>query len=98
MNAPRFTPTITADVIDLADHRVPDPASLIADFGHPHWPGWQYIMAALVVMQAYILFQPLDMSMVRPSSSPVRTVRPPTARTGRTGRTARNQKTAGAIQ
>lgn len=29
---------------------VPDPTDLIADFGHPHFPGWMLIMTLLLVL------------------------------------------------
>lgn len=28
----------------------PDPTDLIADFGHPHFPGWMLIMTLLLIL------------------------------------------------
>jgi len=38
-----------------------DPQTLIADFGHPHWPGWKWLMWLLLVLQvaAFLNTQPM---------------------------------------
>ena len=56
---------------------------LIADFGHPQWPGWQLILAAL----ALTLFFSAVNAQADPLMRPARTPRPP-ARVSQTVRTA----------
>jgi hypothetical protein len=51
---------------------LPRPSALIADFGHPQWPGWQFIVAALLCLQVFVWFQ-TDVNQIRPR--PPRAVR-----------------------
>lgn len=46
----------------------PDPTDLIADFGHPHFPGWMLIMTLLLIL--------ITAHSVMPSSNIVLRLRP----------------------
>lgn len=60
-------------------------AGLIADCGHPKWPGWRIIIAALIALNAAIVAQravgaehePLRLHRAnpRPGPAPTRTIR-----------------------
>lgn len=90
---------MTATIIPLERHRNPDPALLIADCGHPNWPGWWLIMFLALAAQGAALLQ-LDTDQLRPRPGGVsRVVRPPLSRSARarrdhTTRARRDQKTA----
>jgi len=58
---------MTAIIIDFALPYNPDRGMAeIADFGHPQWPGWWVIILGLLMIQVWMLFQPVDMSQLRP--------------------------------
>jgi len=69
----------------------PQGFELIADFGHPNWPFWHWVMALLIITQAMIAMQAPDTTLFRPMRARPITSRPaPTRTTGpRTGRTTR---------
>ena len=55
------------EVLELAEARLlrvwrayqsqAETAGLIADFGHPNWPGWQWIIALLLLAQLLLAAQ-----------------------------------------
>jgi len=57
----------------------PQGFELIADFGHPNGPGWQWVVALLILTQAALMFATNPPDMMRPLR-----VRPTASRTART--------------
>lgn len=47
----------------------PDPTDLIADFGHPHFPGWMMIMALVLITIAAHSMMPSSNAILRPRPS-----------------------------
>lgn len=47
----------------------PDPTDLIADFGHPHFPGWMLIMTLLVLTIAAQSMMSPNTAIIRPRPS-----------------------------
>lgn len=43
----------------------PDAAALIADVGHPRWPGWQLIFAAMLAVQVWLAASPAEHPFTR---------------------------------
>ena len=65
-----------------------DAQTLIADFGHPHWPGWRAVIALLVALQVWALFQLNTPPLIRPvrlTGGVARLVRGATRNTSRSG-------------
>ena len=47
----------------------PDPTDLIADFGHPHFPGWMLIMTLLLILiTAHSVMSPSN-TILRPRTA-----------------------------
>lgn len=54
----------------------PDPTDLIADFGHPHFPGWVLIMTLLLILITAHSFMSPSSIILRPRPARTSVTRP----------------------
>ncbi|MFV1851615.1 MAG: hypothetical protein ACMZ66_13010 [Thalassospira sp.] len=58
--------SLSNPTFDALTATAPDPTDLIADFGHPHFPGWMIIMALLLILISAHSVMPSSNIILRP--------------------------------
>ncbi|WP_430470047.1 hypothetical protein [Thalassospira lucentensis] len=61
--------SLSTTPINALSASIPDPSELIADFGHPHFPGWMMIMALVLITIAAHSMMPSSNAILRPRPS-----------------------------